>query len=73
MEFVTNLTWTKIFNNLLTQKTRKLQHTYICDKTTYIACSYSKPSSNIINKYRKSNAGQKYNIEQSYCIMGLKK
>ena len=34
MEFVTNFTWTRFFNNLLTQKTRKLTQTYIRNKTT---------------------------------------
>ena len=54
-EFVTNFTPTRFFNNLFTQKTRKLRQTYIRDKTMYIVYSYSKPSSNIINEYKTGN------------------
>ena len=33
MEFGTNFTRTRFFNHFLTRKSRKLQRTYICDKT----------------------------------------
>ena len=55
MEFVTNFTRTRFFNNLFTRKTRKLRQTYIRNKTMYIVYLYSKQSSNIINEYKTEN------------------